>query len=975
MAETVNTDGGAHVTGDVSTQGGTFIGRDQMIVISGYTGEQLELVLNRLREMLASGKADLCADIRQQQLAITAPDAPRIVLSEQAARDLLPAAARQANERAYLAALLVNPRYGRWARQFVPLAGTLTATELPPGWSDVPPEFTLLEVSGDGPGRQVRRTRLEDITDALARYEALALLGEPGAGKTTTLHKLLLDAAQRRLAEGAGQLPLLLPLADYRVYASPYAFVQATWAQYLGATDVTEHLRRGDLCLLCDALNEMPFEDDRDYRQKVAGWRSFTGQWPGNRFVFTCRSRDYGEPLGLPQVEIERLDDGRVREFLGKYLAPELASGAWARLDGSPLLELVRNPYYLSMLCFIVAGEGTWPANRAHLFDEFVGYLVGREGQRGHPDWPGAEPLCTALAGLAEAIQPLGQGTRLPRAEWLQRIPAQVAGDDGPVATPPKTVLRLGLAATLLDTELAAGDTERVRFYHHQLQEYFAARALLSRFKAGEDLSARWGTSRLIGEMPPTGPLGDYEPLPPPPSTGWEEATILAAGLAADPGPLIEAMRPVYPVLAARCLVEAGLGGRVDLTTAVQRDLLAELGDRRVHLRARLAAGDVLGRLGDPRFREVTVDSQRVLLPPLVHIPAGVVKMGSSRWQVWWLARRKFPAEDELPRHLVQVPAFSIGQYPVTNAEYACFVAAGGYQQEQWWRTAAARAWLRGETTESGAVDDWMNTWRAVRANPALPQQFGWTSRAIAAWEELRQMDESEVRDLFARQYGDRPHDRPAFWNDERYSGPSQPVVGVNWHEADAYCRWLSAQMGRLPAEGSGTVVRLPTEAEWERAARLDRGWVYSWGNRWAAERANTWESHVLRPNSVGAYPGGVTPEGLHELSGNVWEWTASLYQPYPYGEEDATTPRPKDTGCCVAGRGSTISTTPAARSATGTFLPASPSSVFGWLCPYRILVSALLASAESWSPGILGEGVWGRGEAPSPGGLKARQG
>jgi len=889
-----HTGGGAGITGNVNA--GTFIGRDQIFVISGYTGADLERVLVELRAMLATGRATLCANPGVGQLTITSPDAPPVLLSAQAADDLATTAARQADVPSYLAALLVHSRYGRWARLFVPLAGLLTVHDCPPGWTEIAPEFTLFEYQGEGAQRQLRRVPLDDITQATAQHPALVLLGEPGSGKTTTLYKLALDAAQARLSSGSGKIPLYLPLAAYRGTTSPQTFVAERWQQQVGVGAVSEYLRRGEMLLLCDALNEMPFTDDRDYRARVQAWRHFVNEWPGNQVLFTCRSRDYSEPLGLHQVEIMRLDDARVSEFLTKYV-PVHAETAWAHLKDSLLLDLVRNPYYLSMLAFILERGGAWPERPTGLFAGFVRVLLGREADRGHLDWPGSEPLERALAALAESLQPLGQGTRLPRAEIETRIPAAEVS--------PATVVRLGLAATLLDTELATDGAEQVRFYHHQLQEYFAAQALKTHFEAGENLRTRWKQPRLAREMPAPGPLGDYEPLPPPPTTGWEEPTVLATGLVRDPAAFVTAVREVNPVLAARCLVES----RLDLpqtTKDVQADLLRELRDRRLHLRTRIAAGLALGRIGDPRFETVEVNGQRVLLPPLVAIPAGTFQMGSSALQVRWLALRGYTAaRDELPRHPVQTPAYTIGRYPVTNAEFACFMEAGGYTELRYWRTEAARAWLRGEG--GGAViEGWLQLWQAVKADPekvlAQLKRAGVPPQQLDAVQELARMDETSVREAATEAQTERPRDRPAYWDDARFNNPAQPVVGITWFEAAAYCSWLTEQAQAAEATlkiwqtnqetdispQPGTFnFRLPSEAEWEKAARGGRSGVYPWGNRWDKARANTWQGHVLQPTPVGAYPQGANGWGLEDMAGNVFEWTRTLYQPYPTSEED----------------------------------------------------------------------------------------
>ncbi len=106
------------------------------------------------------------------------------------------------------------------------------------------------------------------------------------------------------------------------------------------------------------------------------------------------------------------------------------------------------------------------------------------------------------------------------------------------------------------------------------------------------------------------------------------------------------------------------------------------------------------------------------------------------------------------------------------------------------------------------------------------------------------------------------------------------PVVFVSWRDALGYCRWLSAV--------SGQEIRLPTEAEWEKAARGSDGRKYPWGNEFSKSKCNTQTSIILDTTAVGQYsPQGDSPYGVADMAGNVSEWTNSLYRPYPYNPDD----------------------------------------------------------------------------------------
>jgi len=189
------------------------------------------------------------------------------------------------------------------------------------------------------------------------------------------------------------------------------------------------------------------------------------------------------------------------------------------------------------------------------------------------------------------------------------------------------------------------------------------------------------------------------------------------------------------------------------------------------------------------------------------------------------LEQSRLTSLDLMPKPFawIDIPnkGYSIAKYPVTNAQFAEFIKAGGYEIEKWWTEEGWQKRLEGWHYQD-------KTWQASGTS--------WT--------------------------------QPRYWDDKKLNGAMQPVVGVSWFEAVAFCLWLS--------DATGENIMLPTEDQWQYAAQGDDGRTYPWGNEWNRDLCNNNvdKKGIGKTTPVTQYEGkGDSPFGVVDMSGNVWEW------------------------------------------------------------------------------------------------------
>jgi len=734
-----------------------------------------------------------------------------------------------------------------------------------------------------------RETRPLGALEATVSNRCLVILGDPGSGKSTFLSHLALCLAAYGLEpegpqsecqdwlarlpgwpeEEANALPIPVVLRDFARWlpedvkrAEPrhlWDFILSRLeAQNLAfaAEPLHQALEEGKAVVLLDGLDEIPSRAQRTFiRDAVV---AFAGRYPQSRLVITCRTLSYQEPAwqlgGLPAFELAPLDEEKIDRFIGAWynelarfgvVKAEEAGGLTRRLQEavrrSDLWRLAPNPLLLTVMALVHTHKGRLPDARALLYEDTVDVLLWRWEQIK----AGGEEAAPRLRRLL--LEAGRTDVDLKRALWWLAFEAHQeggTGDDEALAD---------IGELQLQKALAGLHPEGSRDWAHQVIEAMKLRAglLLERtpevytfphrtfqeYLAGAHLSAQADFAKQAVQLVEEGAF-------------WREVVLLAVGRLVYLGGYTDKPLALVGELCPRPVVDdevawrkAWLAGEVLVEMGLNRVQDSALGlDLAERVSRRLA--DLVGK---DRLSPIERAAAGDALARLDDPRPGVGLRPDSLPDILWCdvpagsfvmgsdkAQDPDAYGDESPRHEQPMPYdYRISKYPLTNAQFAAFVQEGGYDNPGYW-------------TEAG----WQ--WKGDRTGPGT--------------------------------YGGV------------YDLPNHPVVMVTWYEALAFCRWLDEQLHQRGELSEGEHVTLPTEAEWEKAARGADGRRYPWGDEPDPNRANYDDTGIGTTSAVGIFPGGRTPYGCLDMSGNVWEWCRTKWLGNYEGYEERADHDPEGT-------------------------------------------------------------------------------
>ncbi|XSG74023.1 NACHT domain-containing protein [Herpetosiphon llansteffanensis] len=750
--------------------------------------------------------------------------------------------------------------------------------------------------------------RSELATETVAQHQYLILCGAPGSGKSTFTKHLVWALAQRGLdqinqqtnllgwADDLRLLPIFMPLRqlagalagkDLRLNAEPKigllldAIEEYLHNQY-GLAEPHQLLAAGlaqsaKVLLLFDGLDEVPLEatdTSLDRASLLKFLRIFADGKPNARMLITCRSRAWTQEFSnitqWRMSDIAPFTGGQIAQFINYWFPQLVVKGVIGSDDAQrysqelsqalhdskrqKLRLMAENPLLLNMMIFVLAENGVLPRDRHSLYEQMLVQLLGqwdakREGQNlgqaiGDERITSQELRNRVLDRICyqahlHATSKDGRG-RIPSRELKLELTEyfDLVKVADPYRAAERCIAYIDQRSGLLQPE-DAGSV--YAFAHLTLQEYSAGRHLLFYESIGQVLALRrddrWrepiflGVGCLTSESLGASKIGElltaltdqyeYHSDNRKNLHEWYRDLVLAAELGADRD---------WGLL-------SGTGIDVRRIKRILREGLAQLLNDREHgqtaldyyqelpiepapllVRERQNAAELLAGLGDPRYPVSLAQWQQETRQLSKHFG----RDGNHYWRYVPTGSYQVGGWDEQATYTtVELQPYWVGCFMITVEQYQAFIQAGGYQNGKWW-------------TKDGM--DWKKVSQRI-----VPRHWN------------RQIQKEYL---------------------------NQPVYGMSWYEALAFCNWLSHQLDSwLP---QGYRVCLPNEAEWEVAAAYNaqnQRQSYPWGKQLATpEHAIFRWSKAERPLPVGIAPLGNAACGANDITGNLWEWTITLH-------------------------------------------------------------------------------------------------
>ncbi len=754
--------------------------------------------------------------------------------------------------------------------------------------------------------RPMSERRLSAL-DVLNRHHRLVLLGDPGSGKSTFVKFVAICLAGEQLGSSCANLacltaplpqdgkrqekkkealpqewthgailPIFVILRDFAAKSLPQPGQQAT-AQHLWNflkmtlqesmlgeyVPVLERqlLETGGLVLL-DGLDEVPEADKRRTQIKQAV-EDFAINFPKCRMLVTSRTYAYQKQewrlLHFDEAVLAPFTKGQIRCFVDHWyehisqvrgLDSENTKGRAELLkraifQSDRLYEFAQRPLLLTLMASLHAWRGgSLPEKRGELYQEATDLLL---------DWWERDKIVTNAAGEMVVLQPSLTEMLKVGKEGVLRILSELA------FTAHHSQPELVGTADISEKELVGSLMEVCRndevnpalllkhlsdragllmprgvgvytFPHRTFQEYLAACHLTADENYPENV-----TNLVRSE-----------------ANRWREVVLLAAANVANAAPmiwaLVEELCGKEPAL-SDCTAEDAWSTLLAGQALVETANLGQIGKRnrakaeRVRQWMEAIVTETLPKSPLPAIERASAGN---VLAMLGDLREGIALREDELPEIAWCempegrfsmgSDKKKDSEAfnwEEPQHEVFISACQMSRYPMTNAQYQAFVDDEGY------------------------TENWRSCW----------DDDAWT------WKEEQELSGPQKRggvfDLL-----------------------NHPVVLVSWYEASAFCRWLTIRLRETGAIGAGETIRLPSEAEWEKAARGGieggtTGWwaklrssksegasIYPWGDEpIQAELANYAETGLGATSAVGCFPRGKSPYGCEEMIGNVFEW------------------------------------------------------------------------------------------------------